>query len=702
MVATLNGTAGNDTLTGSTGDDQINGGAGNDRILASTGNDLVDGGDGSDLIYGEAGNDTLHGGAGNDQFYGGGGDDVILGQDGDDGLVGDGGNDILNGGLGSDVLWGGSGNDRLIHVVGEGQDQMLGHAGTDTLEIHMTAADVTAAVRADLATLKAYMQGQLDAAGSQTALAVQSQGAAVTLSALGVTMQTIEVVKFFVDGQEVALDSLLNAAPTVASEVTLAVTEGQVLTGTVEASDADGDALAFSVAQGPANGTVAIDAATGTYTFTPAAHWAGEDNFRISVRDSFGNVVQQDVRVAVDARADAANLAVAGASIAAEAGKTLFAPKPGGHLAGGSGSDVITGGRGNDVLVGNGGGKTTVALDIGAKLTDTDGSETLSIRITGVPDDAELSAGSRNDDGSWSLAPSDLAGLSMSGVLTDDVTLRIEATTEEANGSRATVTADLVVDVDVRGDTINGRDGDDRIVGSAGNDTLLGGKGNDVIEGGAGNDTLNGNSGNDVLADGAGNDKVYGSSGNDTVLAGEGDDYYSGGSGFDTLDFSGASQGMAIDVSKSTAVGMGTDTFTSFEKIVGSSHDDTFKGSSRADNLDGGAGDDLMRGLGGADVLSGGEGNDTFQWFAKDVMSGKTHLGVDTITDFSTGDMLDLRDILKKFDADERHDHVRVTEGKLGSMVSVDMGGKFVDVVMLQGVYDTSAADLLASGAILA
>jgi Ca2+-binding RTX toxin-like protein len=46
IVASINGTAGDDTLSGTAGDDTINGLGGNDRINLSTGNDLIDGGGG--------------------------------------------------------------------------------------------------------------------------------------------------------------------------------------------------------------------------------------------------------------------------------------------------------------------------------------------------------------------------------------------------------------------------------------------------------------------------------------------------------------------------------------------------------------------------------------------------------------------------------------------------------------------------------
>jgi hypothetical protein len=82
-----------------------------------------------------------------------------------------------------------------------------------------------------------------------------------------------------------------------------------------------------------------------------------------------------------------------------------------------------------------------IALDLSAALSDADGSERLSIAILGLPAGAALSAGTRNADGSWSVSPTELPGLSLlpprdvSGRL--GLTLRVTAT-EAANGDAAT------------------------------------------------------------------------------------------------------------------------------------------------------------------------------------------------------------------------------------------------------------------------
>jgi len=79
-------------------------------------------------------------------------------------------------------------------------------------------------------------------------------------------------------------------------------------------------------------------------------------------------------------------------------------------------------------------GATSIPLDISAGLTDTDGSETLSITISGVPAGATLSAGTYNSaTDTWTVNQADLGSLSVDSVngIDDDFTLTVTATTTE-------------------------------------------------------------------------------------------------------------------------------------------------------------------------------------------------------------------------------------------------------------------------------
>jgi Ca2+-binding RTX toxin-like protein len=137
--------------------------------------------------------------------------------------------------------------------------------------------------------------------------------------------------------------------------------------------------------------------------------------------------------------------------------------------------------------------------------------------------------------------------------------------------------------------------------GGAGSDTLAAGSGNDTLSGGAGDDTLRGGGGNDTLTGGTGNDQLQGEDGNDTLNGEDGNDTLQGGASNDSLS-----------------------------------------GGAGSDTLDGGTGDDTLSGGMEADVLTGGSGNDTFRFEFGSPRSESSQTTIDTITDFATGDRLDL------------------------------------------------------------
>jgi Ca2+-binding RTX toxin-like protein len=83
--------------------------------------------------------------------------------------------------------------------------------------------------------------------------------------------------------------------------------------------------------------------------------------------------------------------------------------------------------------------------------------------------------------------------------------------------------------------TIDGGNGNDRLVGGAGAETLLGGNGNDSLFGTAGAGTLNGGNGDDILAGGNGNETLIGGNGDDTIDGNRGNDASSMGNGDDTF-----------------------------------------------------------------------------------------------------------------------------------------------------------------------
>lgn len=879
-MATINGTAGNDVMTGTTVDDVIDGGAGNDRINGGAGNDVLIGGDGIDTLTGDAGNDTLHGGNGNDGFFGGGGNDTIYGDAGDDNMFGDAANDTLYGGDGNDSLTGGTGDDTLYG--GAGVNTLSGGAGNDTFVLELSAATYTSAMRNDLQTLKAWMEDARLSAGSIANQSAQTTGASLTLSALGVTISTIEQVTILLDGVETSLESFLNQAPETDAMASIATDEDTAINGQVIATDADGDVLEYIVGQGPANGTLALDTATGAYVYTPGANFNGTDSFDVIVTDAAGESAIQTVSVAVAAVNDApettAAVAVetqedtaisgqvtatdldsdilgfavatgpANGTLTLNASTGAYTYTPGANFNGSDSfrvvvadpsgattsqtvtvgvapvNDAVTVAEGNvalateedksvsgkviatdidgdtlswtlsaapehgavaldaatgaysytppanfsgavsfDVTVADGAGATSVqrvgvtvspvvdtpsltvvtpvvipdvlatssnisaivlgtifgtksddridagiwedvtaALEIDTALVDTDGSETMSIRITDVPAGGVLSNGIKNSDGSWSLTIDDLAGLTVTAKVEQNFSVNVAVTATEADGTTATKTAAIAIEMRSDGVKINGGGGNDAISGSVGNDTLSGGNGNDIIRGGEGADQMYGGKGNDQLYGGAGNDYLNGNSGNDTFYSDIGNDVYAGGSGYDTLTYASAESGINADLSKKTIFGASTGTDTIYgsntEQIIGSAFNDIFKGSSSVDTINGGAGNDWLRGLGGSDNLTGGAGNDTFFWEKTDVGGS---LGVDRISDFGAGDVLDFRKLVTVTATNTLSSMVKVVDGSAGLTVSAKIGSTFVNVATLDGVHNKTATDLFHDGQLL-
>lgn len=73
--------------------------------------------------------------------------------------------------------------------------------------------------------------------------------------------------------------------PPVADVQQLSTREDEPLKGELHARDIDDDALAWTITQRPAHGTVEIDAAKGTFSYTPAKEYAGSDAFAFSASD---------------------------------------------------------------------------------------------------------------------------------------------------------------------------------------------------------------------------------------------------------------------------------------------------------------------------------------------------------------------------------------------------------------------------------
>jgi extracellular elastinolytic metalloproteinase len=254
--------------------------------------------------------------------------------------------------------------------------------------------------------------GQFVAGGSQLI-----DGRNETLQAFGLTPGATYFVR--VAGQNGTKGEYFLAvnAPPVAADDSATTNEDTPVTINLLANDSDDVAVVAGteVVNAPAHGTVQTFG-SGVVLYTPDPNYSGTDTFRYTVKDQGGAISNSAVvTVTVVAVADTPTLTVTPTAAGDE-----NAPVP---------------------------------LDVQAALTDTDGSEVLSVTVGGVPASAVLSAGTNNGDGTWSLAPDQLAGLTltMPDNLPGDApfTLTVTATsTEQSNGSTASISR--TIDVTVR------------------------------------------------------------------------------------------------------------------------------------------------------------------------------------------------------------------------------------------------------------
>ena len=530
---------------------------------------------------------------------------ILLGGAGDDGLTGGRGNDLLDAGAGADTLLGGEGMDTLDG--GSGADAMTGGAGDDSYRVDETGDVITEAedgghdfvfagisytLAAHLEDLSFFASGALDGTGNEDANTITGTNEVNTLSGLGGD----DVLSGYAGD-----DTLLGGEGSDRLE-------GGLGDDRMTGGAGDDHYLVDSL------GDRLVEAAGG-----------GTDEARVDglARYTLGAQIENLTNLAAlpvfTGRGNRQDNVLSGA-----AGRDrLFGLGGADTLAGGDGNDLLEGGAGGDSLIGGRGLDTASYAGAAAAV---------SVHLGGFP------------------GAGDAAGDSFSGV-------------ENLVGSRF-------------GDSLIGDAGANRIFGGAGDDSLVGGGGSDWLFGGAGADTLigdgndgasyagsaagvtvdlgaqtasggdatgdtliaitrvsgsaeadrlTGSAGANLLSGGGSSDMIDGAGGNDVIRGGGGADILAGGTGLDTLDYAGSAAAVTVNLALGTASGGDAegDTFTGFERVTGSGHDDTLvsddggrllSGGAGADLITGGAGGDTVVGGAGADTMDGGAGNDTLSY----------------------------------------------------------------------------------------
>jgi Ca2+-binding RTX toxin-like protein len=658
----LSGEEGDDALSGGLADDVITGNDGDDQLAGDAGADVLSGGEGGDALAGGEGDDRLGGDAGDDYLVGEDGLDVLAGGAGEDTLVGGAGDDVLAGEAGDDLLQGDEGDDAYIFDAASGSDRIVDASGRnatfitgvsrENLWLRRVGDDLSIAVIGGDSTIT--IDNYYAASGASTMRQVSLESESLFLryaEPLIAAMSAYDSVPEMMPAEIAALlddfwQPAGKAEPAV-SDIAVATDEDTVLAGRVEAVDQDENITGYDVEVQAAHGAVVIDAASGVWTYTPAANYHGADVFLLRVTDADGFTATQRVDVTVRSVNDAPDgISLNGVTAIAERdrpplGTVLEAVTIGVLTAsdvdapddGDFASHVFSVADSRFEIVGN-----ELRLRAGAAL-DFETATSVSVDITVTDRNGAGLSFTRpftfqvldRDDHFIGTAGADtLVGTAgrnlLFGFNGDDTLTGAGANDSIEGGDGADVLRGLAgndlldgglgndsLDAGDGDDTALGGDGDDRVLGAAGNDQLSGNGGADLLYGGTGDDALAGGADNDLLRGEEGNDTVAGDAGDDVLFGDAGADSLSGGAGFDTVTYESATEGVSVDLARAIGTrgwAQGDVFIDTPERLVGSGFADELTGSAGDDRLEGGAGDDTILGGAGNDSLLGGDGND--------------------------------------------------------------------------------------------
>ena len=587
---TLIGNGVANTLTGGYGDDVIKGLGGDDTLygahfasgggFASESNSLL-GGDGNDTLYGSDGEDQLYGGNDNDLLRGNGGNDLIDGGAGNDTADYFYATGAVNVNLATGVATGGDGVDSLVdieNITGSDLygDTLTGDSGNNVIKGYGGNDTINGGAGLDV------MDG---GDGIDTMDVSFYNGAYVWDMQTGVTNFTGETATNF----ERAITGNGDDDITGTDGANVITTNG----GNDVVDAADGRDV---INAGGGNDTVEgggdrdyIYGGSGNDTLDGGVFGSDVGSGNDVIQGGDGNDI-----VDGDDGNDSlyGNSSAAGGGVASEV-NTLYGDAGNDYLYGADGNDNLYGGDDNDFLRGNGGNDN-------------------------------INGGNGVDRASYYYAQGSVIA---------------NLTTGAASGGDGT---DTLTEIEYL-------DGS-----NAFGDTLTGDSGVNILRGFGGNDTINARQGADRVEGGNGDDLII-----DTEAASAFDaDIYNGGAGIDTVrhDLAWAS-GVEFNLStgEQTFGGDTFDTYNSIEnleiggsaRIVGNGVDNVLIALSQtaisANIINGGAGNDTISGGGGNDTLNGDSGNDTILGgVGDDWIDGGT--GIDAIIGGGGNDVMIVND----------------------------------------------------------
>jgi Ca2+-binding RTX toxin-like protein len=619
-AATITGGSGNDTIKAnfqdrtdalsagpaSNGTYTISGGANTLYTLTNIENVSITGGEGNDTLVGGTGNDSLDGHGGNNVLYGGAGNDTLVSHGSGDWLGGDAGDDTL-------IFWNCSASQPVVSDGG---------AGNDTAVVKYISAD---------GITGSFINGNyiIATGSSSVATLLNVENVQVTGTSSSDTLSG-GAGNDVLDGGYSGADVLNGGG----GNDTLRI-NADLNTDTV-----DGGAGTDTLVVNLANLQWAQNVSSVLYTtFSPSGGVTAYLNYTNNGVPTYGSKVLVNF-------SNIENFEITGTGT----------------------SDYFTAGQGNYVFNGGGGydsvgfagatGGVTVNLNLTGAQSVGGGLGTVKLssveNVTGTAYDDTLigdgasnyfSPGAGNDSVDGGAGTTDAVIYTSA---TSAVTVNLGLTGAQAigggQGSDALVNIEGVLGSSYN-DTLTGNASDNFFRGGAGDDSINGGAGSDTVYyddassgvtvnlsvttgqsvgGGRGVDTL---SGIENIIGSSYDDTLTGDSGNNTLTGGAGNDSLNGGAGSDTASYANSGAGvtvsLAITGAQSVGAGLGTDTLTNIENLIGSSSSDTLTGDGNdnvidagggyGDKLFGGAGNDTLIGGDYATTFDGGAGNDLFQ-----------------------------------------------------------------------------------------
>ena len=471
----------------------------------------------------------------------------------------------LSGGIGADQLWGGT---------GAVADSLVGGAGADTFYFGFNEGDDVIAKEATVADLR-YDAVQLSGINFADLTFGYSGGndAVIGFAASTGYTGTLTIEEFISNTNTGRVNTFYAADKTFGLAIANSV--GTNLTGT-----------SYSDYMLGAAGNDTLTAGAGDSLFGGA----GDDSmFYIATGGKFDGGAGTDtlsastLTSAVDISLYDSTISNIEYLVGSSLGDILRGSTIANTLEGGIGADQLWGNQGDDSLIG-GIGADTYWYGI------LDGSDTIvASDVTNNSVDKVMLNGVNYNQLTFARinGEADLQ-ITIGGDTTNTLVLQTWGTQTNSQRVNAFMTADLTFGL---------------ALGQAAVATSLGGTSlADYIYMGSLNDTIAGS---------AGADSIYALAGDDSVDYRATAAIVDGGDGTDTITAAAATAAVDIDLRNVDAT---RTAFTSIEYVLGSSYNDTLRGTSLAETLAGGSGADAMWGAAGNDELAGGAGADTY-WF---------------------------------------------------------------------------------------